>query len=318
MEESLYCVLDFQINKELLEISMGVSVNGQTAFYPSCCGSFCVEQDDVVILTAHGIIANPVYQWFMCNAPILIGGTGQTYQPNTSTVGSILYTFILGQSGATISDPTSTLFCNITLNVVAPITPSISAIVNCSFGQILACDSTLNVCEGDIVSLSALPNSDCNNSYLYQWLVDGTEISTNQSITVCDEAPGTYTYDVLILYCCNIAINTQCSIVIVVSPKVTIVPIKNGTSIPFTCGDEIDVDKCDKLYLLAQTSEKSNVVWLRDNKIISTDPLIEVNTKHAGKFNYSVQIISEENLVGCSPCTTCSTVVNVKKQHKHH
>ena len=94
-----------------------------------------------------------------------------------------------------------------------------------------------------------------------------------------------------ISYCCNIAINTSCS---VVSPKVTIVPIRN-----------ITVDQCDKLYLLAKIGE--NVVWLHDNKIVSIVP-----------FTYSVQLVSEETSVMCSACAACSIVVNVLKRHGHH
>lgn len=309
------CNISFQIGKSLIPISIAVSENGQTFPYSSCCSSICVVQNSDIILTGNIIIANPIYQWFMCNAPILIGGTGQTYQPSTSTIGSITYTVVFGQSGSTVSDPLSTLFCSITINTVAPIDISINAMINCS-GQSLACGSTLNVCQGDIVSLSVLPSSDCNNSYIYQWSSGSTSFANTQSITICND-PGTYTYYALVSYCCNIGINAICSITLVVSPKVTIVPIRNGTSVTFTCGDEINVDQCDKLYLLAQTSEKVSIVWLHNNKIVSTEALLEVKTKHVGKFDYVVQLVSEESSIICSPCATCSAVVNVKKRHKH-
>lgn len=155
----------------------------------------------------------------MYNAPILIGGTGQIYQPSISAIGSISYSVIIGQSGGTLENLSSTLFCNITINTVSPISAQISAMVNCSPGQTLAYGATLNVCQGDIVSLSALPNSGCDNSYTYQWLVDGTVIATTQSIIVCNDVPDTHTYSVLIAYCCDIAIFTLCSIIVLVSPK---------------------------------------------------------------------------------------------------
>ena len=312
---SISCQIVFQVKETLTIIGIGVLLDGQPFFYPSCCGTICIPQNSNIILTANGVIRNPIYQWFVCNAPILVGGTGQTYQPNTSTIGTVSYSFILGQSGATLNDPAGTLFCDITINILPPISAEINATINCSAAQTLACGETLNICQGDIISLTALPVSECNNSYTYQWMLDGTVIATTQSITVCNNIPDTYTYYLFISYCCNIAINTSCSVVMVVSPKVTIVPIRNNIAVPFSC-DGITVDQCDKLYLLAKTGE--NVVWLHDNKIVSIVPLIEIKTKHVGKFTYSVQLVSEETSVMCSACAACSIVVNVLKRHGHH
>lgn len=302
--QKLTCFLIFR-TKTLAAISIDVSVDGQTMYNPTCCGTICVTQNANVILTVASDVETPNYQWYICNTPI--GQTGQIYQPDTSVIGNISYSVIVSPTNSQ-----NVLFCNITISTLPPINPQIEAIINCNSSQILTCGSTLYVCQDDVLSLSILPTPGCITNYIYVWNLSDTLIATTQSIIVCTNVPNVYNYNVFQINCCNIEITSYCSITLIVSPKVTIVPIKNDIIIPFTCGKSIKIKQCDELYLLAQTNDK--VVWTKDKKIISTSPLIKIKTKHLGKFVYSVRISSNgQKHKECSSCSICSTTIKIKK-----
>ena len=57
---------------------------------------------------------------------------------------------------------------------------------------------------------------------------------------------------------------------------------------------------------------------LYNDKIISTKAFIEIKTKHMGKFNYVVQLVSEKSSIMCSSCASCSILVNVIERHEYH
>ena len=279
------------------------------------CGTFCVEQNSGATITVDTNVSSPTYQWYACNLPIA-GATGQSYEPDTSTIGSTTYNVFIGSTDAAVS----ILFDSVTITTVAPITASIEATVN-GTTQTPACGSTLSVALGDEITLTAFPSPDCSSSYSYQWLLNGSPYSTSQFIVIptCPPpSPIDNTYSVTVEYCCNPLISSTCSIALNISlPSITasIEATVNGITQSSICGSTLTVILGDVVTLEAFPSPDCSISysyqWTLNGSPHSTSQFIIIPTCSSGFPTTSVYNVTVSDC--CDPLigSTCSITLGV-------
>lgn len=247
----------------------------------TCGGMLPITIDTPLLLTAFSSNLSAIYQWYE-DGVTLIGATGPTFSPDTSELGSNVYNVIVTAGLAVAS-------CSVTVIVEPVIEPSILFSIN---GVTLPepCGSTLSVPLGSYIILAPLPQN--LNQYAYNWTQNGVQYSNAMIQYITVGVTGTFVYVVTITQIGNIGITATCQFTLnVVVPSVNIAVERNGVTIPFVCGNTINVCLDDVLELTAEPNPSVGVVgyeWLYDEMVVSMDQTFSPVTSQSGIFTYTV------------------------------
>lgn len=138
--------------------SVAPSVSISPSSNPACAGT-----NVTFTATPTNGGASPAYQWFN-NGNTISGATSATYSSSSLANGNVITVELT--SDASCASPTTVTSTGITMNITAPVAPSVS----------IASNVGNSICAGQSVILTATPTNG-GSSPAYQWYKNGSQIS---------------------------------------------------------------------------------------------------------------------------------------------
>jgi len=309
-----------------IQLTVNSSINNVNSVV-TCPMTINVNIDDNVIFTASTIGGNGSgigYIWTVNGTAIERSETLHfVLTPGTSTAGTYTVSVTVYNLN-TLGTPQT---CTFTV-IVGP-TPSIvvtlSGLINGNSIPIIPCTmATETIDQTDTFILTANASGGDGSPFVYQWSINGTpQPSTDppNQITVTD-IPGTYSYSITVSNQDNPAINTTCSVTVIVRASAPITLAMsgfiNGVSQPsIACNSTIITSvgvNDNTLTVTPSGGDDSGFIyaWAVNGESVSPAPVppqtIPIDTSSAGFFTYMVTV---SNASGLGTAVSCSVTFHI-------